>query len=574
MRCGVGRCEMRFPDGLGLSGYGPASGAGYNKATSLPLFARAMILEDEGRQRLLLGFVELMGGSQVVTGRLATRLRRKQILDDEVTGDQKKPRDVLLVIPSHTHAAPGHYFGCRLYDALLQLPGGYREDVVDTIVDSLEAAIVAANGALQAADVFVTPALAYGIGRNRSIAAFNANFGHRESWPPPRPEHAALGLDIPPDAPPESSAVDPIFWTVWAYPKGKRDRAIGTFASIGVHNVSLHRDVHTYHPDWAGIAAGAMTAADGGKAEWAAVAQGPAGDVTSIPVGGSMDDMDRLDPAAPGLATRLSLQVAGAWSAARPAADARPVAELDIGFLRWRPRDDGLVSWDIGSPVLSGSDESRTPFLFDPARGEARVATTAMRWAHRAVAKARGVLSADAVRSEREQMPKEPALGAAQLVARRLLDLSPGDEHPLYLVRLGTHVFFGLPSEVTTVAAWRLEQAIERRFQAADKVVRASPIAMVNDYMGYLTTEAEYATQNYEGAMTLYGSRSHEAISAALCSIIDGRAQLRWDLRPELPLPIPLTATEIQDFLERAAALATTAARKTLLQLRRLGGSS
>mgnify|MGYP002373272248 CR=1 FL=1 len=97
---------------------------------------------------------------------------------------------------------------------------------------------------------------------------------------------------------------------------------------------------------------------------------------------------------------------------------------------------------------------------------------------------------------------------------------------------------------------------------------------MVNDYMGYLTTEAEYATQNYEGAMTLYGSRSREAISAALCSIIDGRAQLRWDLRPELPLPIPLTATEIQDFLERAAALATTAARKTLLQLRRLGGSS
>ena len=49
----------------------------------------------------------------------------------------------------------------------------------------------------------------------------------------------------------------------------------------------------------------------------------------------------------------------------------------------------------------------------------------------------------------------------------------------------------------------------------APKVATASPFAMVNDYMGYLTTAKEYATQNYEGAMNLYGRRTLKVLIAA-----------------------------------------------------------
>ena len=552
------------------------------------LFARALVIEDPiSKRRVYLGFLELSTGSPEVTKRVIERIRPAylQWVSDrdgfDANGSLKDPdlapaANNVLIMSSHTHSAPGHYTGNRLYDIIMLSPGGFRDDVIDIIVSAMEKAFNDARERLQDADIFVRSANAYGIGRNRSFPAFAANFDHRTAWPPVRPECAA-----PPDVSalaPEASAVDPYFWTLWAFPKGERDRALGTFAVVGIHNASVGRDYHLYHPDWAGLAAQQIV--ESGTTAWAAVAQGPAGDVTAIPVDGTMADM-KLS-----LAFERSFQVVASWQLAKPSAtdQAKPAQELDFGFYRWRPRDDGLTTWDIGTPVINGCDESRTPFRFDPGRGEARVATASMRGLQGIISKAKGLFFEDERRSEKNQLPKEPAFGAAQLVLRKVLGLTPGDEHPLHLLRIGSHVFFGLPTEVTTFAAWTIESALKARFRVLGlDWVGASPLAMVNDYVGYLTTAREYDTQNYEGALTMYGRRSLEVMCEVLVSTIsqgatsfpesDGqrtvepRGKLRQDPRPALPLPVALRYDELIDRIKRYAGWGSWGLRRVVERL-------
>ncbi len=620
MMCGVGKAEMAFPDGLGLLGYGPLSGAGFNDATAgaPKLWARAMVLEDASKKRVYLGFVDLMGGSPVVTQRLIERLnggveraKEADASDDATTVSARN----ILILPSHTHSAPGHYTGNRIYD-LQHLPAGFRKDVVEIIVAALASAMREATADMEEADVFVRPAAARGIGRNRSIDAFRANFDDPKfpGWPAVSSDREVKQLERaetdkdeadddtpqrkadkadPPPGKDEERAVDPRFMVVFALTKVERT-LIGTFAVIGVHNASLGRDYHYYHPDWAGLAVAKLGAPqpdspdshdeadEADKADepklpplswrdperpWAAVAQGPAGDVTSIPVGHTMDDMG------PELANTVADKVVAAWHRAIVALD-RAASTLDIGFYRWRPRDDGLMSWDIGTPVINGCEESRTPYFFDPTRGEARRASTAMRFAQRFVAGAKGVLYPEAIASEREQMPKEPALGPLQLVLRKVLELTPGDEHPLHLLRIGDHVFFALPSEVTTVAAWKIERALLARLASTSKgktVLTASPMAMVNDYMGYLTTAKEYATQNYEGALNLYGRRTLKVVITAVCDMVLEDGSFDLDRRKPLDLPRPLDAHEVEARVKRLAGYLSWPARQLMEKV--LGGA-
>ncbi|MFO0750139.1 MAG: neutral/alkaline non-lysosomal ceramidase N-terminal domain-containing protein [Myxococcota bacterium] len=479
------------------------------------------------------------------------------------------------MIPSHTHSAPGHFAGCRLYDVLNQWPGGTRDDVIDVIVDALLAAFGQALGSLVDAELVVTQHDASDLGRNRSIEAFKANFDHRGGWPPPG---FAARQNDPNDEQDEKTAVDPRFWAVSAVQPDKT--LIGTFAVIGVHNASVGRKHKYYHPDWAGLAADAIEnnanlnwarrdPACGPRTGWAAVGQGPAGDVTAIPVGKDMRSMGLA------LANEMRDKVVPRWVDALNA-PGTPSDDIELGFYRWRPRDDGLVTWDVGTPVILGCEESRTPFIFNPERGEARRVDAAMRLAQRIVAGAKGIINPAAIASEDDQLPKDPALGPAQLAIRKLLKVEPGDEHPVHLLRIGTHVFFGLPCEITTYASWKLEQALLARFSsvasgeggaARKRVTSASPIAMVNDYMGYLTTRAEYEMQNYEGALNLYGKRTHEAIIAAVCDTVHPDGTLQVDLREPLELPEPLDFDEVEDRLKRVAGRLSWSARQALKQV-------
>ena len=136
-------------------------------------------------------------------------------------------------------------------------------------------------------------------------------------------------------------------------------------------------------------------------------------------------------------------------------------------------------------------------------------------------------------------------------------------------------MFFCLPSEVTTIAAWRIEKAVTEALVAAGHPVGSrtvSAIAMVNDYMGYLTTPEEYALQNFEGAMTWYGRRSHEVLRDRLRELVSDKRELIVRLHERRDLPEVRDLDRVLSELKNAWAVQSRLLRQVLESFFRLGG--
>ncbi len=82
---------------------------------------------------------------------------------------------------------------------------------------------------------------------------------------------------------------------------------------------------------------------------------------------------------------------------------------------------------------------------------------------------------------------------------------------PFQLFRLGNLALLGIPWEVTTMSARRIQKLLFPILAPVgiDTIVVAG---LVNDYSHYLTTREEYASQQYEGGSTLYGPWSLAAV--------------------------------------------------------------
>jgi len=100
---------------------------------------------------------------------------------------------------------------------------------------------------------------------------------------------------------------------------------------------------------------------------------------------------------------------------------------------------------------------------------------------------------------------------------------------PFQIFRIGNLAIVGLPWEVTTMAGRRLRRDLLRELAPAgvDTVVIAG---LANDYVNYLTTREEYASQQYEGASTLYGPWTLAAVQQEL-------RKLAISLRDAAPAP-------------------------------------
>src|SRR5690606_14385328 len=97
---------------------------------------------------------------------------------------------------------------------------------------------------------------------------------------------------------------------------------------------------------------------------------------------------------------------------------------------------------------------------------------------------------------------------------QRVTSLAPSPVHPVWLLRLGRHVVFASPFEMTTMAARAAELAIVQAFREHRRLdVTAGPIGLAGDYAGYVTTRPEDHAQHYDGAPTFYGDRQLDVLS-------------------------------------------------------------
>ncbi|MBB3046999.1 neutral ceramidase [Litorivivens lipolytica] len=111
--------------------------------------------------------------------------------------------------------------------------------------------------------------------------------------------------------------------------------------------------------------------------------------------------------------------------------------------------------------------------------------------------------------------------------------LPRGDKDlPFQLFRVGNFALLGLPWEVTTMAARRIRSLLleELAAEGIDNLVIAG---LVNNYVHYLTTREEYASQQYEGASTLYGPWTQAAVAQE--SLRLARAMVNGDAQPDAP---------------------------------------
>jgi neutral ceramidase len=91
-----------------------------------------------------------------------------------------------------------------------------------------------------------------------------------------------------------------------------------------------------------------------------------------------------------------------------------------------------------------------------------------------------------------------------------LLELQPY-VIPMQIVALGNLAIVSVPWETTTVAGRRLRQAVLDKLQDAG-IDYAVVAGLSNTYIHYLTTREEYAQQDYEGASTVFGPWSQDAV--------------------------------------------------------------
>lgn len=217
-RAGVATVDITPRTSLWMAGF--AARTQPSQGTAMPLFAKALALEDAGGQRLVVVTLDLLG----VTGGMASRI------SGAVAKQHKVPRERLLLASSHTHSGP--VVDAQLLIAYDLTPQQVRD--IDTYTSELEKQIVSVVGAALKA---LAPATLHA---GDTTAGFAAN--RRVQFAPDGPVDQRvpmLRVDV-----------------------GGKPRAV--LFSYACHNTTLPATNVEWHGDYAGVAQAAIEAAHPG----------------------------------------------------------------------------------------------------------------------------------------------------------------------------------------------------------------------------------------------------------------------------------------------------------------------
>lgn len=470
LRFGVAKSALPMPDGISMAGFGWASHRGRRAHDAL--YCRALYLEDHAGHRVAFAVVDLMAVSGAVVDAVADRL------SDEFTNSE------LVISATHTHAAPGHYFGDRFYGSFAQglnrrsfaLQSAWIAQIADAVAAAIrEAARVSDYGAFGVGQCSV-----FGVAHNRSLSAFEANAEAARWCEPDGPaKDASAGL------PPATKAIDPRVTILSGVPDAP-DRAAACFGFFGCHANSLGPKNRVYHRDWPGYAADAIETLLPGAL--GAVGQTSGGDASPIAAGLDPQSVQGLP-----LAMQVGRQIGEVVAAAHQTMPTDGLDELQLSVSSSVFNTEGAGRWAVGWPVILGSAEGRTKFvdrfLYEGMTNDGPPSD-----------------------SNRDQWPKSEAFRWAHPLLARFR-VAPPRSARVHVVRLGGHVLATCPGEISCVGARRLERRLVDTVAAAKS---ATIIGYAGDYLGYITTPQEYAMQRYEGAHTLFGRGSLDKIANAL----------------------------------------------------------
>jgi neutral ceramidase len=510
LRAGTAQVDITPRPGPPLFGHSLEAarrGQGYR----MRLYARAIALEDEQGERIVIVQLDLGGVSGLV---------HRQVARDTAALGITPGR--LLLAATHTHAGPGGIFGAPFYNMWAAGSPGFDPELEAWMAAQVTRGVQEAIADLKPARLSVGTFSASGLSRNRSLDAWAMN---------------------PPDAAWDHCAqTDPRVRVIKIEQQISgvyRDAA--ALATFAVHSTAVSHDADVFHPDLHGVASRVLEAklrpAGATRRFVAAFLNSAEGDVSPDTDEQGYDEAERLG-------RRLAEAAQQAYASATPLA--APMA-IRVGYREVRlphaPTSGGPLADEamLGVGLVAGAEDGRSTLY-----GQLGV-----------------------VEGARLRQPSGPhgykkkALGAIQplvLKADHFVRVAP-----FHIVRLGnTLALAAVPGEPTTVLGRHIEHAVRRELGGEVIVV-----GLAGEYASYWTTRPEYDRQHYEGASTLFGPHAGELVVEQLSTlahaVLSGSTETYDATRVYEPGPVRNMRGRV-----RPCAAASWTARRTVP--RRSGG--
>jgi len=469
LRAGIAETDITPPIGLGMFGHGPESRVA--AGTALRLRCQVFLIQGPDRQydaqrSIALVPCDLPAPSLLLQREIAQRVRAKNV---PIGADR------LLLMATHTHSGPGHYFAVNNYLGVFSSRRiGFDPKLLDYLADNIADAVVAAWHSLQPVEIaWVQRSVGSPIARNRSLSALLSN----TSLPSWLQKALTSGARRPADA-----AIDPTL-SVLRIDKVAAPSApaqpYGVFAVVGVHPSALPNSNDLYSGDLFGYATRAVSRKFG------------TGLITGVANGLEGDVMANRARAGVGEARRLGALLADEIMAAWVEAGSKlgTSANVQVGYQELyfpsavvTPGGALCAEPALGTPAGGGASDHPTMLRLFPQYNQG-VAWREEHGCH--------------LNKLRIQQPLGPDPLGHDFPATA----------PISMVRIGDHVLATFPAELTTVAGARIRDAVaEVLTLPSDHDARGVVmVGLTNEYIQYVTTSDEYKVQLYEGASNLYG---------------------------------------------------------------------
>jgi neutral ceramidase len=538
---GAGGADITLPPGISLAGYGSEGkrSQGYRQR----LYVRALVLEDSSGERVALVVADLPFISTVLH-----RWTARALLADPAV---RIGADRLVLSATHTHAAPGNFLDAKTLNHEAARQPGFDPVVADTLAHRIALAVRQAVDSLAPACAAWSSTVVYGQTRNRSYGAFRRNQPLALPFPAPPP-----GLD------PAETAVNPLLSLLRvdrAAPGGQCDRStvpLGAYSVFAVHGTVNPGENDLLDPDLHGQV-------ERGLERWI--------DTTYALPGASSR------PFPPRSVHLFANGTEGDVSADWPAQSRCPLPRLRPLLRPGGPEPQPAWDWiHPDSEVVSHCIHHAREYLVAAGRALALRAIDVFRSLDGrlgpefpiGIASTTLFLRRDAAAlgiCDRPRIGLSTAAGAddgySRFYGARCLGLFPAgiedggqaagapkgcqrekktwlnigvsahglpEYGPLTALRLGDRLLLTVPGEPTTMTGVQIQRTAADSIRAArtrwaggllseDSVYRhAIVLGHTNGFIQYVTTDAEYSAQEYEGGSTLYGPGEATALARAL----------------------------------------------------------
>jgi neutral ceramidase len=480
LRVGTGRADITPPPGVATFGHGPD--ARVTNGVWTRLYCRVFVFVS-GSAELAIVPCDLPAVSTLLERRVARELERRRV---------PIPASRLMMVATHTHAGPAHYFDGRAYSGLgsTQLPG-YDDRMVTFLSERIADAVrdAASVGRLRPVNVRWVRDRVFGLTRNRDLAAFLRN--QDPPWPP----------GCPPELEAAFCAIDPELSILQIVDAANDQCELGSLTFFAMHPTVLPNTNRLLGADAFGVTSRALES--GLRAHNAKSSGCDPDPLAAVVPTNSGDQVPRWSSGSVQEAIQVGLALADHVKAAAHEADqeGRPFTERPIIAARYVEFDFSDNSFEMPGTPTCPEAEFGLRGAFGASDHPTFLDVGAM-----------GAHDPDFSRDDC-QWPKRAFPWFVQRSARG--PKSYTSTVPMAVARIDDELINFVPAELTFATGHRLDARVLERYgsEPGRPALHATVAGPANGYIQYITTEEEYAYQGYEGASTLFGSRSARLVA-------------------------------------------------------------